>query len=65
MAIGEKAYRTVVPEEAKQLAADMGLGRPNQFIAGGEAPPYLPDSVRSILEMAEATAEAVPKADEK
>jgi hypothetical protein len=54
MAIGEKAYEATVPAEAKQLADESGVGRPNWFIAGAEAAPYFPASVRALLETDEA-----------
>jgi hypothetical protein len=50
MAIGDKAYRATVPLEAQQLAAERGLGQPNWFIPGADAPPYFPESVRRIFE---------------
>ena len=49
MAIGDKAYRDTVPSEAQQLATERGLGQANWFIPGADAPPYFPDSVRSIF----------------
>jgi hypothetical protein len=54
MAIGDKAYQAMVPAEAKRLADESGVGRPNWFIAGAEAPPYFPESVRALLETDEA-----------
>jgi hypothetical protein len=50
MAIGDKAYRNTVPSEARQLAADKNLGKPNWFVPATDAPPYYPTSVRSIFQ---------------
>jgi hypothetical protein len=51
MAIGERAYQAAVPAEARRLADETGVGRPNWFIPGAEASPYLPETVRRLLEM--------------
>jgi hypothetical protein len=56
MAIDDKAYRTTVPQEAQQLAAERDLGQPNWFIPGTDAPPYFPPSVRRIFEKVAADA---------
>lgn len=60
MGIGDRAYRTTVPPEAQRFTEERGLGECNWFIAGADAPPYYPDSVREIFEKVDALAPAAP-----
>jgi hypothetical protein len=50
MAIGDKAYRDLVPEEAREAVSDQGLSELNQFSFGPDLQPYYPRSVRSVFQ---------------
>ena len=50
MAIGDRAYRDLVPKEAREAVADQGLRELNRFSGGPDAQPYYPESVRSVFE---------------
>ena len=54
MAIGDKAYRDLVPEGAREIVATEGLGELNRFSPGPESEPYYPDSIQAVLQQATA-----------
>jgi hypothetical protein len=52
MAIGDRAYRDLVPEEAREAVAEQGLSELNRFSFGPDAQPYYPESLRTVFQHA-------------